>query len=102
MLWAGLAGQPGQPAADVAEGLVGRTGELALISAFAERASTGGDTLLLFGEPGAGKTALLDAAGCAASEAGTLVLRAAGVEFEADPVNGDADMVPEHSQPSRT
>ena len=68
----------------MAEVLVGRSGELALIGAFVERASTGGDTLLLFGEPGAGKTALLDAAAGAASDAGTLVLRAAGVEFEAD------------------
>ena len=63
---------------------MGRGGELALIGAFVERACTGGDTLLLFGEPGAGKTALLDAAAGAASDAGTLVLRAAGVEFEAD------------------
>ena len=63
---------------------MGRSGELALIGAFVERACTGGDTLLLFGEPGAGKTALLDAAAAAASDAGTLVLRAAGVEFEAD------------------
>jgi DNA-binding CsgD family transcriptional regulator len=68
----------------VAEVLVGRGGELALIDAFIERACTSGDTLLLFGEPGAGKTALLDAAAGAASDAGTLVLRAAGVEFEAD------------------
>jgi len=70
--------------AGVAEVLVGRGGELALIGVFVERACTGGDTLLLFGEPGAGKTALLDAAAGAASDAGTLVLRAAGVEFEAD------------------
>ena len=70
--------------AGVAEVLVGRSGELALIGAFFGRACTGGDTLLLFGEPGAGKTALLDAVAGAASEAGTWVLRAAGVEFEAD------------------
>ena len=63
---------------------MGRGGELALIGAFIEQACTGGDTLLLFGEPGAGKTALLDAAAGTASDAGTLVLRAAGVEFEAD------------------
>ena len=68
----------------MAEVLVGRSGELALIGAFVERACTGGDTLLLFGEPGAGKTALLDAAAGAASDAGIVVLRAAGVEFEAD------------------
>ena len=68
----------------MAEILVGRSSELALIGAFAERASAGGDALLLFGEPGAGKTALLDAAAGAASQAGTLVLRAAGAEFETD------------------
>ena len=64
--------------------LVGRSGELALVSAFVERARTGGEALLLFGEPGAGKTVLLDSAAEAADEAGTWVLRAAGVEFEAD------------------
>ena len=68
----------------MAEVLAGRGGELALIGAFVERACVGGDTLLLFGEPGAGKTALLDVAAGTASDAGTLVLRAAGVEFEAD------------------
>ncbi len=64
--------------------LVGRNDELALVSAFMERARTGGEPLLLFGEPGAGKTALLDSAAETAAEAGTWVLRAAGVEFEAD------------------
>ena len=47
------------------------------------RPRTAGRSLLV-GEPGAGKTALLDAAADAAEEAGTWVLRAAGVEFEAD------------------
>ena len=61
--------------------LVGRGRELALIGAFLDRAATAGEALLLCGEAGAGKTALLDAA---ASEPGTRVLRAAGVEFEAD------------------
>jgi DNA-binding CsgD family transcriptional regulator len=68
----------------VAEVLVGRSSELAVISAFVERTRTGGEALLVFGEPGAGKTALLDAAADVAAEVGTLVLRAAGVEFEAD------------------
>lgn len=49
-----------------------------------ERARTGGEPLLLFGEPGAGKTVLLDSTAESAAEAGTWVLRAAGVEFEAD------------------
>jgi len=40
--------------------------------------------LLLFGEPGVGKTVLLDAAAEVASSAGANVLRAGGIEFEAD------------------
>ncbi len=40
--------------------------------------------MLLFGEPGVGKTVLLDATDDVASLAGTKVLRAGGVEFEAD------------------
>jgi DNA-binding CsgD family transcriptional regulator/tetratricopeptide (TPR) repeat protein len=68
----------------VAEVLFGRSSELALISAFAERAAAGGEALLLFGEAGAGKTVLLDAAAQLVSGTGTRVLRAAGVEFEAD------------------
>jgi DNA-binding CsgD family transcriptional regulator len=67
-----------------AEVLYGRTSELALMSAFAQRAAADGEALLLFGEAGTGKTVLLDAAAQAASGAGTRVLRATGVEFEAD------------------
>jgi DNA-binding CsgD family transcriptional regulator len=66
------------------EVLVGRSSELAAITAFVERAGTGGEALLLLGEPGVGKTALLDAAASVAADTGRLVLRAAGVEFEAD------------------
>jgi DNA-binding CsgD family transcriptional regulator len=69
---------------DVAEVLFGRSRELALISAFAGRAAADGEALLLFGEAGAGKTVLLDAAAHLASGAGTRVLHATGVEFEAD------------------
>ena len=84
MLWIDHPGQPGNRWSRVAEILFGRSTELALIGAFVERAGTGGEALLLAGEAGAGKTALLDAAAGAAEEAGTRVLRAAGVEFEAD------------------
>src|ERR1700729_2022368 len=77
-------GWPGNRRSRVAEILFGRSTELALIDAFVERAGTGGEPLLLVGEAGAGKTALLDVAAVAAEEAGTWVLRAAGVEFEAD------------------
>jgi DNA-binding CsgD family transcriptional regulator len=68
----------------VAGVLFGRTSELALISAFARRAAADGEALLLFGEAGAGKTVLLDAAARLVSGAGTRVLRATGVEFEAN------------------
>jgi hypothetical protein len=46
----------------VAELLFGRSSELAVITAFVGRAGMGGEALLLLGEPGVGKTALLDAA----------------------------------------
>ena len=74
---------PTHPRVAEAETLVGRGAELALVRAFLDRAGTGGDVLLLFGEPGVGKTQLLDAAADGASSAGAQVLRARGVEFEA-------------------
>ncbi|CAG6397165.1 AAA family ATPase [Streptomyces cocklensis] len=43
-----------------------------------------GGALLLSGDPGVGKSALLDAVAAAAARSGTRVLRAAGAEFEAD------------------
>jgi hypothetical protein len=60
--------------------LVGRDTELAVIGEFLRRA--GGSALILTGEPGAGKTALLDAAAEQAAATGTAVLRASGVEVE--------------------
>ncbi|HEV2373397.1 MAG TPA: AAA family ATPase [Streptosporangiaceae bacterium] len=63
--------------------LFGRAEELALVSGFLAGAAAGGGSLLIAGEPGAGKTALLGAASEAAEAAGALVLRAAGAEFEA-------------------
>ena len=65
------------------EALIGRRGELATVRAFVQRTRSDGEALLLFGEPGVGKTLLLDAAAETASAAGTCVLRASGVEFEA-------------------
>ena len=67
-----------------ATALIGRDSELGILAKFLEHAAAEGGAFLLVGEPGAGKTALLDAAAAAAAEAGTAVLRAAGVEFEAD------------------
>jgi hypothetical protein len=52
------------------------------------------EPLLLSGEPGVGKSALLDAAAEVASEAGTRVLCAAGVEFEADMTFSGLHQVP--------
>ena len=68
---------PGQPGS-----LLGRTIELGLIGEFLDRAAVEGGTLLLQGEPGVGKTALLRAAADRALAAGTRVVRAECVEFE--------------------
>ena len=63
--------------------LLGRRGECVLLGAFLDRPAD--DTaLLLRDEPGVGKTVLLDAAADAVPAAQTWVLRAAGVEFEAE------------------
>jgi DNA-binding CsgD family transcriptional regulator len=66
------------------ESLPGRDKELVLIGEFLDRAARGGDAMLVTGEPGVGKTALLDAAAERATARGIQVLRASGVEFEAD------------------
>lgn len=68
----------------IAESLIGRDKELELIQAFLAKSAASGDVLLLFGEPGVGKTVLLDVAAQMAAANGTRVLRAAGVQFEAD------------------
>src|SRR5215813_13170041 len=62
--------------------LIGRAAELALIEEFLARAAAEGGSLMLAGEPGAGKTALLKFAADRAATAGTRVVRAEGVEFE--------------------
>lgn len=63
--------------------LVGRESEMDRIRGFLAAARTDGEALLVTGEPGVGKTGLLNVASEAASAAGTRILRAAGVEFEA-------------------
>jgi DNA-binding CsgD family transcriptional regulator len=68
----------------VATALAGRDEDLGVIRAFLGEVSAGGAALLLTGEPGVGKTALLDAAQERAMAAGVRVLRAAGARFEAD------------------
>lgn len=61
--------------------LIGRDDDLELIDAVLAFAEPAGNALLLLGEPGVGKTALLDAA---ARRANGRVLRAAGSQFEAE------------------
>ncbi|MGH2446633.1 MAG: ATP-binding protein [Candidatus Limnocylindria bacterium] len=62
--------------------LVGRDAELDRLRAFLTTARTDGGALLVTGEPGVGKTELLDAASESASAAGTRILHAAGIQFE--------------------
>jgi DNA replication protein DnaC len=68
----------------VAETLVGRVEELERIRSFLDEASADGGALLVSGDAGVGKTVLLDAAADMALADGSRVLRASGVEFEAD------------------
>src|SRR3954447_196138 len=63
--------------------LVGRTRELGVLHGFVDDAATDGGCLLVVGEAGVGKTALLDAAAARATKRGTRVLHVSGVEFEA-------------------
>ncbi|MGI5240358.1 AAA family ATPase [Dactylosporangium sp. CA-139066] len=64
--------------------LVGRERELVLLHEFVDDAASDGGALLIVGEAGVGKTALLDAAAAHAATIGVRVLRASGVEFEAE------------------
>jgi DNA-binding CsgD family transcriptional regulator len=72
------------PRSSTAESLVGRSDDLARLRTFLTEAAVRGGTLLLAGDPGVGKTVLLDAAAEIATAAGSAVLRASGVEFEAE------------------
>ncbi|WP_369255046.1 helix-turn-helix transcriptional regulator [Geodermatophilus amargosae] len=64
--------------------LVGRTADLDLVRSFLDRAADSGAALLLAGGPGVGKSVLLDDACRSAAARGARVLRASGVEFEAE------------------
>ncbi|MET7398706.1 LuxR family transcriptional regulator [Dactylosporangium sp. NPDC005572] len=64
--------------------LVGRADELALIEALIARHAPAGRGVLFRGDPGVGKTALLDAAAARADTGGMRVLRVRGVEFESE------------------
>jgi DNA-binding CsgD family transcriptional regulator len=81
---ANVLGSASQTTGSVSEGLIGRDDALGFINDFLGRIRSRGEPLLILGEPGIGKTALLDAAADAAAAAGTRVLRAAGAEFEAE------------------
>ncbi|MGW3496374.1 AAA family ATPase [Streptomyces sp. NPDC001020] len=87
--------------------LLGRDRDLERISGLLERGR--GGALLLSGQPGVGKSAVLDAVARAALEDGTQVLRAAGAEFEVDvsysalnqallPLHGALDRLNAHSR----
>ena len=64
--------------------LVGRDRELGFLREFFQQAAVSGGAVLLSGDPGVGKTALLNDLADAASAAGTTVLRVAGAEFEGE------------------
>ena len=66
------------------ECLVGRDVEMDVLGSFIERAVDGGGALLLVGDAGVGKTALLDVAARRAISLGVTVVRAAGAGFEAE------------------
>ncbi|MEV6734140.1 MULTISPECIES: AAA family ATPase [unclassified Streptomyces] len=63
--------------------LVGRTADLDRIDAFLDGIARGGGPLLLLGEPGVGKTALVAAAASRASARGMRVAVTAGAEYRA-------------------
>ena len=71
------------PPRGTADRLIGRDRDLQRIRDLLGIGAAGG-ALLLSGEAGVGKTAVLDALAEAARADGTRVLRAGGVEFEAN------------------
>ena len=64
--------------------LVGRDGDVELVCGFVDETGVRGGALLVSGDAGVGKTALLDAAALHAEAAGARVVRACGAEFEAE------------------
>ncbi len=64
--------------------LVGRDRELGELATFLDSVASDGAALLLTGDPGVGKTALLDAAAELAVAKGTRVIRGSGAEYETD------------------
>lgn len=64
--------------------LFGRASEIELIGAFVTGGTDFGPSLVVTGEPGVGKSALLDAAAETAARSGRRVLRATAFSYEAD------------------
>ncbi|WP_440106416.1 helix-turn-helix transcriptional regulator [Streptosporangium sp. H16] len=64
--------------------LIGREEDVSSIRAFFDGAGVRGGALLVVGEAGVGKTALLDEFAAGEAKRGVRVLRAAGVQFEAE------------------
>ncbi len=72
------------PGSDHDPPIAGRSAEFREIGRFLDRAFTAGDSLLVWGEVGIGKSVMLEEAARDASCAGAAVIRAAGSEFETD------------------
>lgn len=64
--------------------LVGRDDACARVSEFVAHSAVDGGALLIVGDPGIGKSVLLQVASDLADDRGTSVLRAEGVGFKAD------------------
>jgi DNA-binding CsgD family transcriptional regulator len=69
---------------DEAIRLVGREEDVAAVRAFVDQAAVHGGALVISGEAGVGKSALIEAAGSYAVSAGLRLLRATGTQFEAN------------------
>ena len=77
-------GSAGRPPDGPSPGLVGRVAELDALRGFIHQVDADGGALLVSGEPGVGKSALLEAAAAHAYDLGLHVVRAAGAEFEVE------------------
>ena len=64
--------------------LVGRDRDIAVVRAFVDEAARHGGALVVSGDAGVGKTALIEAAAAYADARGVRVLRATGAQFEAN------------------